>query len=75
MNTSSVEVYYSAYIRDVFQILHLVRDPRAIYHSMSRNPGIWKAHIRDKGLLCGRMKDDLAFVKQLDTLRSAFISI
>ena len=54
---------------DAFQILHLVRDPRAIYQSMSTNPSVWKAHMKDKSLLCQRMRDDLQFARKVDKNR------
>ena len=51
------------------QILHLVRDPRAIYYSMSQQPYFWKGSLIYEGLICQRMKDDVEFAKRLDRKR------
>ena len=42
------------------QVVHLVRDPRALYASMLKRPKMWR-HLTDRmGLHCDRIADDLA---------------
>ena len=47
------------------KVLHLVRDPRAIFESMRRRPGIWAAHMADPDLNCRRLRADVAMGEQL----------
>lgn len=47
------------WIRDSdIKVIHLIRDPRAVYNSMSQKPEIWKGSLDHVEGMCQRMLND-----------------
>ena len=46
-------------INHAVQVVHLVRDPRAMITSIARRPGIWSEALKNSTYQCRRMLSDM----------------
>ena len=55
------------------KIVHLVRDPRAIYNSMKKQPKTWIGSINHMDTFCRKMYNDLSLANLVPAERWGFL--
>ncbi len=50
--------------RFLFKVVHVVRDPRAMYSSMKKGENIWKSYVRNVTHMCSVLNNDFQVLSE-----------